>query len=381
MSAERAQGAAEEANRTKDRFIAVLSHELRTPLTPVLTALALIDRDPTRAREYVGLIRRNVELESRLIDDLLDVSCIERGRVELEKHHVELCEVIERAIEVCRPDIDARGLQFTVDFGPRPYIIDADSARIQQVLWNLLKNAIKFTPKGGAVGVRCDLQDHYVVVDVWDSGVGIEPHAFARIFEAFAQEHPRQFGGLGLGLAISKALAELHGGSIEAQSGGAEKGAKLTLRLPLALSDRRRLPRTAAARPRRAAPAPLQILVVEDHGDTAEMMVRLLELDGHRVETAADVATALEAATRRDFDLLVSDLGLPDRSGLDLIRELRARGHRLPAIALSGYGQEQDLDNSRTAGFAAHLIKPVDPDRLLTAVSSVTKGDAARRTQ
>jgi two-component system CheB/CheR fusion protein len=378
MSAERAKAAAEEASRTKNRFIAVLSHELRTPLTPVLTAVTLIDRDPARAHQYVDVIRRNVELEARLIDDLLDISRIERGKVELEKRHVDLCEVIERAIEVCRPDVDARGLQFSVDFGPRPYIIDADSARIQQALWNLLKNAVKFTPKGGSLGVRCGLRDDHVVVDVWDTGVGIEPHALARIFEAFNQEHQQRLGGLGLGLAISKALVELHGGTIEADSEGVNRGATLTVRLPLALSDRRRLPRAAEGRPRRTPSAPLQILLVEDHGDTAEMMISLLELEGHRVEAAADVATALETAQRGKFDLLVSDLGLPDKSGYDLIRELRARGYTLPAIALSGYGQDQDLDNSRTAGFSAHLIKPVDPERLLTAISAATKGEVAR---
>ncbi|MCA1560581.1 MAG: response regulator [Acidobacteria bacterium] len=376
ISAERAKTAAEEANRAKNRFIAVLSHELRTPLTPILTAVTLIDRDPTRAREYVRIIRRNVELEARLIDDLLDVSRIERGKVELDKHHVQLCEVIERAIEVCRPDIDARGLQFHVDFGPRPYIVNADSARIQQAFWNLLKNAVKFTPKGGSVGVRCDLRDDHVVVDVWDTGVGIEARAVARIFEAFTQEHRQQFGGLGLGLAISKALVELHGGSIEAHSEGVNKGATLTVRLPLALSDRRRLPRAADARAPRARTAPLHVLLVEDHGDTAEMMVSLLELEGHRVQTAADVTTALETAQRSAFDLLISDLGLPDKSGFDLIRELRSRGHTLPAIAISGYGQEQDIDQSRAAGFAAHLIKPVDPERLLTALGSLMKDKA-----
>jgi two-component system CheB/CheR fusion protein len=374
-SAERARTVAEEASRTKDRFIAVLSHELRTPLTPILTAAALIERDPASAREYVTVIRRNVELESRLIDDLLDVTRIERGKIELDRHHVELCGVIERAIDVCRPDIDARGLHFNVDFGPRPYIVDADSARMQQVFWNLLKNAVKFTPKGGCVGVRCRLLDDYVSVEVCDSGVGIEPNALVRIFEAFAQERPQQFGGLGLGLAISKALVELHGGTIDARSDGINKGATLTVRLPLALSDRRRLPRPAEARPRRAPQRSLHILLVEDHGDTADMIVSLLQLEGHRVQTAADVATALDAAVQGEFDLLVSDIGLPDRSGLDLIRELRSRGRTLPAIAISGYGQERDLDQSRAAGFSAYLVKPVDADRLLAAVSAVIGGE------
>jgi two-component system, chemotaxis family, CheB/CheR fusion protein len=378
VSAERAEAAAEMANRTKSRFIAILSHELRTPLTPVLTATALIEREPARAREYVGIIRRNIELESRLIDDLLDVSRIERGKIELEKHHVELCEVIERSIEVCRPDLEARGLRFGADFGSRPYIVEVDSARIQQVFWNLLKNAIKFTPKGGHVSVRCHLRDDHVIVEVSDSGLGIEPHALGRVFEAFAQEHSHQFGGLGLGLAIAKALVELHGGTIEAQSEGLHKGATIAVRLPLALTDRRRLPRPPETRPARTSQAPLQILLVEDHGDTADMMVNLLQLEGHSVQTAADVVTAVDTAAHGRFDLLVSDLGLPDGSGLDLVRELRSRGQALPAIAVSGYGQDEDLAHSRAAGFSAHLIKPIDPDRLLAAIRVVTKGGARR---
>jgi two-component system, chemotaxis family, CheB/CheR fusion protein len=379
VSAERAKAAAEEANRTKSRFIAVLSHELRTPLTPVLTATALIEREPARAREYVGIIRRNIELESRLIDDLLDVSRIERGKIELQKHHGELCEAIERAIEVCRPDLETRGLHLRVEFGPRPYIVELDTARMQQAFWNLLKNAVKFTPKGGHVNVRCHLSDDYVVVEVSDTGLGIEPDALERVFEAFTQQHSQQFGGLGLGLAISKALVELHGGTIEAHSEGLHKGATITVRLPLALADRRRVPRPPETRPSHAPQSPLQILLVEDHGDTAEMMVNLLELEGHSVKTAADVVTAIDTAVHGTFDLLVSDLGLPDGSGLDLMRELRSHGHAVPAIAVSGYGQEQDVERSRAAGFSAHLIKPVDPDRLLTAISAVIKGGAAHR--
>jgi two-component system CheB/CheR fusion protein len=378
VSAERAEAEAAEASRTKDRFIAVLSHELRTPLTPALTATALIERNPARAREYVGIIRRNLELEARLIDDLLDVSRIERGKIELDKHHVELCEVIERSIEVCRSDLDVKGLRFGVDFGPRPYIVEVDSTRILQVFWNLLKNAIKFTPKGGHVSVRCHLRDDHVIVEVCDSGLGIEPHALGRVFEAFTQEHSHQFGGLGLGLAISKALVELHGGTIEAHSEGLHKGATIAVRLPLALTDRRRLPRPPETRPAHAPQVPLQILLVEDNGDTADMMVNLLQLEGHSVQTAADVITAVDTAAHGTFDLLVSDLGLPDGSGLDLMRELRSRGQALPAIAVSGYGQEEDLAHSRAAGFSAHLIKPVDPNRLLTAISVVTKGRARR---
>jgi PAS domain S-box-containing protein len=378
----RAKAAAEEASRSKDHFLAVLSHELRTPLTPVLTALSLLQRHqelPEAARGYLAVIRRNVELESRLIDDLLDVSRIERGKVELDRRPVPLCEIIERAVEVCRADIDARRLHFGVDLGPRPYIVEADSARLQQVLWNLLKNAVKFTPPGGCVGVRCWPEHGQVVLQVQDSGIGIDPAASERIFEAFNQGErsiTREFGGLGLGLAIAKALVEMHGGTVEASSQGLHQGATFTVRLPLlawgpGATTGTRAPASRAAR--RAGRPGRRVLLVEDHGDAVTTLVDILELHGHRVETAGDVDTALEIAERQTFDVLVSDLGLPDRSGLDLVRALRARGHRMPAIAISGYGQERDIEHSRSAGFTAHLVKPFDPDRLLREIDRLAE--------
>jgi DNA-binding response OmpR family regulator len=376
ISAERAKAAAEEANRAKDHFLAVLSHELRTPLTPVLAAVTLLKREqlPERAHERLDLIRRNVELQSRLIDDLLDVTRIVRGKVELDRRQIDLFTILERAAEVCRPDLDARRLEFGIDYGPHRYTLEADAARLQQVFWNLLKNAIKFTPLGGCVGLRCRSESGQVAVEVNDSGIGIEPGAIGRIFDAFAQAElsiTRQFGGLGLGLAISKALVEMHGGTITARSDGVNKGATFTVRLPVVSAG-------AATEPAAEPPAAdvqagrkLSILLVEDHGDTAETMVSLLEIFGHQVQRAGDVAAALNIAARGDFDLLISDLGLPDGSGLDLMRKLRSRGLLWPAIALSGYGQEKDLEQSRSAGFQVHLVKPVDISRLMEVIDGV----------
>jgi PAS domain S-box-containing protein len=376
--------AAEEASQAKDQFLATLSHELRTPLMPVLTAISLLARDRTlseRARGYVDVLRRNVELESRLIDDLLDLNRIARGKVQLDRRPVELRTIIERAIEVCRPDIDAKRVHFGVDFGPLPYLINADAARLQQVFWNLLKNSIKFTPNGGCVGVRCRPDDDQVVIEIEDSGIGIDPAALGHIFEAFAQAEPsipRQFGGLGLGLAISKTLVEMHGGTIEAHSEGRDCGATFMVRLPRISADapdpseKHGFVSDQLEHPG----APLRILLVEDHGDTADMLVNVLELEGHQVEAAGDVATALKLGTQGRFDLLVSDLGLPDGSGLDLMRELRSRGHALPGIALSGYGQETDIQQSRAAGFHAHVVKPVDPERLLETLNTVVHRSA-----
>jgi two-component system CheB/CheR fusion protein len=384
ISAERAKSAAEQATLAKDHFLAVLSHELRTPLTPVLTGLSLVEMEPAlseRGRNCLDVIRRNVELEARLIDDLLDLTRIARGRIELDRHCVDLASIVDRAVEVCRPDIEARRLHFGVKYNPpRAYVVDGDAARLQQVVWNLLKNSTKFTPKGGCVGLECRAENGFAVLEVVDTGIGIEAAALPRIFDAFTQADPsfaRQYGGLGLGLAITKALVEVHGGTIEALSAGREQGSTFRVRLPLVEVEARGAavasPPVGAAAARRR----LRVLLVEDHGDTLDMMVAVIDLAGHQVQTAGDVATALEMAAQGEFDLLVSDLGLPDRSGLDLMRELRSRGSVLPGIALSGYGQEADVRMSRAAGFAAHLVKPVDAEVLLAAMEDVVRGRRA----
>ena len=384
-SAERARVAAEEANRAKDHFLAVLSHELRTPLAPVMTAAAMLREHVARGepRELLEMICRNVEMEARLIDDLLDMTRIARGKVELHRRPVAICEVIRRAAEVCMPDIEARGLHFGVKIEAPPHLVHADAGRLQQVFWNLMKNAVKFTPQGGCVGVHCQREGGQVIVEVSDSGAGIAPEALARIFNAFEQAErsiTRQFGGLGLGLTISKALVEMHGGSIEAHSEGKGKGAVFIVRLPvLSAEPAAREGGPVPAGPADSAPkalAPLRILLVEDHGDTAKMMRRLLAMDGHSVAHAGDVAAALDLAARQPFDLLISDLGLPDASGLDLLRELRARGWTFPAIALSGYGMEQDMRHSREAGFALHLTKPLNPEQFAEAIAVVMAGSA-----
>lgn len=382
--AEQAKAAAEEASAAKDRFLAVLSHELRTPLTPVLASVSLLQRNSSfddRTRQSLEMIRRNVELEARLIDDLLDLTRIARGKVELHRRPVDLGTVLERAVDVCRPDMEARGQHFAIEFDrDEPTLVDADVARLQQVFWNLLKNSIKFTPHGGCIALRVRREGNRVLSEVIDSGVGIESEALPRIFDAFAQADQavtRRFGGLGLGLAISKSLVELHGGSIEAHSAGKDRGATFCVRLPLHAEDAATIdgPAGAKGRPPDPRSRALRVLLVEDHGDTAEMMRTLLEAEGHTVETAGDVAEGVAAAGRDRFDVLISDLGLPDGSGLDLIREIRARGFQLPAIALSGYGQEHDVRQSLAAGFAAHVVKPVDVDRLVGLLAGIVEPD------
>jgi CheY-like chemotaxis protein len=295
----------------------------------------------------------------------------------VNKERVLLSRVIEAAVEVCKPDIDARRLHFGVDVegSAERFIVEADAARLQQVFWNLLKNSVKFTPTGGCVGVRCREEDGQAVVEVHDSGIGIEAEMLPHVFDAFAQAErslARQFGGLGLGLTIGKALVELHGGTIEAHSDGRDKGTTFRVRLPLVKGEQ---PFPSRETPAASSPVSrkLRILLVDDHGDTVEMLKLILESEGHEVHTAGDVATALEAASLAPFDLLLSDLGLPDRSGLDLMRELRALGRKMPSIALSGYGHDRDIEQSRAAGFSEHVVKPADPRFLLRTIDKLVR--------
>jgi signal transduction histidine kinase/ActR/RegA family two-component response regulator len=370
-----------EANSAKDHFMAVLSHELRTPLMPVVMGLSMLqDRKDldARMRETLEMVRRNAEMEARLIDDLLDVTRIARGKIELNRKNVDLRTIIDRAIEVCMPDIEARQLHFGVDFEESEvFFIDADVSRLQQVIWNLLKNAVKFTPKGGCVGIHCYRDNEQVAVEVNDSGIGIEPDSLHRIFNAFEQAGrsiTRQFGGLGLGLAISKAIVEMHGGKIEAESRGRNKGATFRLRLPLSKTVNEPFS-DMPAKAENHFIRPLRILLVEDHGITAQMIKTVLAEKGHEVQIAGDISTAFELATTNKFDLILSDLGLPDGSGHELMLKLRSQGLKIPGIALSGYGQEDDIRQSHISGFAAHLIKPASREAIMEAVASVGGGN------
>ncbi len=367
-----AKASAEEANQAKDRFLATLSHELRTPLTPVLAAVQLLQRQsglPDSLGSPLEIMRRNVTLEARLIDDLLDLTRVVQGKLMLDRKQIHVGSLIERAVETTRPDIDARKLHFGLYVQAGAERVYGDMARLQQVVWNLLHNAVKFTPAGGCVGLRCYAADGRVVIEVSDSGIGFEPSAAAGLFNAFEQGGAgitRQFGGLGLGLAIVKRLVAMHEGTVTAHSDGPGRGATFRVSLPA-------LPRDAAqpeAADRPAARATGQrILLVEDNGDTAITMSMLLESIGYRVKTAGDVSQALEALARDGgFDLLVSDLGLPDRSGIELMKELRSRGILIKGIALTGYGMEEDVARTREAGFSVHLTKPIDMDVLIQTV-------------
>lgn len=358
-----AKETAEQASRSKDHFLAVLSHELRTPLTPVLMAVAARQMDPKLPedlRRDFAMIRRNIELETKLIDDLLDLSRITSGKLSLRLAEMDLNSAVEHACEVCLPQIFEKGIKLSQHRVPGELPVNADFARVQQVLWNLLNNAAKFTPEGGAITVQTDCVDGRAVVTVSDNGAGIVPEILPRIFDAFEQggvSVTRQFGGMGLGLAISKALVELHGGSICAESAGAGQGSLFEISLPISSGAIR--PGSGPQAPRRQTGGTLRLLIVEDHEDTATMLKKLLERSGHTVHTAGDVASALATMERETFDLLISDVGLPDASGYVLMREVNLR-HNLRGVAMSGYGMDEDIRKSTEAGFSAHLVKPVD---------------------
>jgi len=388
---QQARGAAEQANMAKDLFLAALSHELRTPLTPVLAIVSSLRENaelPPALAEDLETVQRNIELEARLIDDLLDLTRITRGKLELRCERVRLHRMIDDAINACLPDVQAKHLNLVHDSAGEKATIVADSARITQILWNLLKNAIKFTPEGGTITIRSRIEpvDGIATVEIKDTGIGIDPAHLERVFDAFEQgdrQITRQFGGIGLGLAISQAIAESHRGTLSAASDGEGRGSTFRLTLPFDGHDEDNIAATGTPSLVRSSliPVPgqdqqrsLRILLVEDHADSAAVLARLLERMGHKVLAASDVTSALALAKKElpiaPIDVVMSDLGLPDGSGLDLMRQLAA-DYGLRGIALSGFGMDSDLEESIRAGFSRHLVKPINIATLRAALVEI----------
>ncbi|HZE57485.1 MAG TPA: ATP-binding protein, partial [Chthoniobacterales bacterium] len=382
---QRAKNEAEEANRAKDRFLAMLSHELRTPLTPVLMTIAALRRESNLTddlRHDLEVLQRNVELEALLIDDLLDLTRIAHGKLELHNDAVDIHGTIEHALNISAGDLIGKKIQVIRYFDAREHHCWADPARLQQVFWNLVKNSAKFTPEGGRIEISTrNNEAHQIVVEIRDNGIGIEKKLMPRIFDAFEQGGgtvTSKYGGLGLGLAICKRVIDLHGGAIEAQSEGKGRGAKFTVTLGAMETSMLEGPVLfLESEPPRMKH--VQILFVEDHEDTARVLGRILRNAGFDLSHAGTVAEARSLAGTRRFDLLISDLGLPDGSGLDLMKALReAQG--MKGIALSGFGTDDDVAASQAAGFSAHLTKPVDWERLRTEIEKlVTVRDSSAR--
>ena len=380
-AAEAAKEIAEAANRAKDRFLSVLSHELRTPLTPVLAAVGLYESGPdlpaAEVRELFRMIRRNVETEARLVDDLLDVTRIIQGKVQLHMEAVDVNAVVHNVVSMLQAEIASKGLEVALALRAKRCFVWADPGRFQQMLLNLLSNAVKFTPPDGRIAVRTANEGPLgdgLSIEVTDSGIGIDPLTLHRLFQPFEQGErtvTRKFGGLGLGLSIVRSLVGLHGGTIVADSKGEGHGATFTLRLATVLQVQpERAPKAATRDPVVAGPA-RRILLVEDHADTRSLLTRLLRGFGCTVTAAGSVREAIELDDADPFDLVVSDIGLPDGSGLDVIRYLRAR-RPVRGIALSGFGQDEDLRMSLDAGFDRHLTKPVNFNVLREAIGQLT---------
>jgi PAS domain S-box-containing protein len=373
---QRAKQAAEAANNAKDHFLAVLSHELRTPLTPVLAMVTYMEAKsdlPPELRTEISAIRRNIEMEARLIDDLLDLTRISRGTVDLHFEVVDANASLRAALEVCQGQIESKHIEVTLSLWAKQHHIWADPGRIQQVFLNLVGNAVKFTPEGGRIGLRTasDEQGPWSL-EVSDSGIGIKAESLKRIFNAFEQGEKtvtRRFGGVGLGLAIAKSLVDLHRGSLSAASQGKDQGATFTLHLETVPA----VPvEWQPSTPHTPAPGRKEkrILLVDDHEDTCRIMARLLRGFGYMVKTAGNVKSALQLVDTEPFDLLISDIGLPDGSGLEIMRQVKAR-HHMRGIALSGLGMEEDVRSSREAGFEQHLVKPVSFQHLEQAIQRI----------
>jgi len=382
----------EAANQAKDRFLATLSHELRTPLTPVLAAVSGLQEDsrlPDDVRVQLARMRRNIELEARLIDDMLDLTRISRGKLPLHRGVSDLRQVLDDSLQTVQVSLDEKRLRLVVELAGEDHRVWADTPRLTQVFWNLFSNAVKFTPEDGTITVRSRREQTAagpeITVEVIDTGIGIEPDALETVFDAFQQGETaitRRFGGLGLGLTISQAIIEIHGGRLSAESAGKGLGATFAVRLPVGDLPTAEVPGEPSAqvvkatRRETAGMHPSHILLVEDHGDTADAMADLLRGMGYEVSVADSVAAGLTAAEHLAgrIDLVLSDLGLPDGSGLDLMRELHNR-YSVRGIALSGYGMEEDVRKSLSAGFDRHLTKPVNLQSLQTAIQEILPRD------
>ena len=377
---ESAKQAAENANRAKDQFLAMLSHELRTPLTPVLATFSVWEMNnaiPESLKEDVKMLRHNIELEARLIDDLLDLTRIVKGILHLTFEVSDIHDLLESVVTMYTSEIQGKGIQLDVNLEAAGHHARVDSARVQQVFWNVLKNATKFTDPGGAIRVTTsnDAQGNVVITFI-DTGIGITKETLSRLFLPFEQgEHniTHRYEGLGLGLAISKALVDAQNGTIAATSAGKGAGATLTISFP-AVEAANRLQSPAGNETHISSPAKtgLKILLLEDHTHTVQVMSRILTGHGHDVRAVSSIKSAVDIMHQEKFDLLLCDIGLPDGTGMDFLKKIR-QFDQTPAVALSGFGMEEDIARCEAAGFFAHLTKPIDLQRLDALIRNIPK--------
>jgi len=386
---------AQETSRLKDEFLATVSHELRTPLTPILAWVSQLRRrrlDPARTARALEAIERSARAQARLVDDLLEVSRIIGGKLRLDIRPMRLASAIEAAIEAMRPAAAAKNIRVVTSLDPRIELIWGDPERLQQVVWNLVSNAIKFTPEGGRVDVRLECVDSHLELTVRDTGRGIAPEFLPYLFERFRQADPsstRALGGLGLGLAIVRHLVELHGGTVEAESAGEGMGTTLRVRMPFRVaphgaSGPERTHEVAAETPAGGEFAPLgglRVLVVDDEPDTCDVLEAVLREAGAEVRTCRSAAAALAEIETWWPDVLLSDIGMPGEDGYALIRSIRVQeaqhGRAIAAVALTAYARLEDRRKALSAGFQMHVPKPIDGDELIAVVARVVQAAAS----
>ena len=381
---------AEQADRLKDEFLATLSHELRTPLTSILGWASMIKNgevEGASAERAIETIERNARSQARLIDDLLDVSRIITGNLRLELHPLNLAPIVAAALDALRPTADAKGLQLQTNFSPASCLVRGDANRLRQVIWNLLSNAIKFTPRGGRVQIDLECVDSAVRLKVRDTGEGISSEFIPYVFDRFRQAEgsiSRRQGGLGLGLAVVRHLVELHGGNVSAESNGLGTGSTFTVDLPMAQERRdparaeerrREVERRKSLRGQKVRLDGVHVLLVEDDDDSRKLLGTMLKQHGADVSSVASAKDAYRLFCEKLPDVLISDIGMPDEDGYELIQKIRAlpveAGGEIPAIALTGYATRKDRERSLAAGYQRHIAKPIEQNDLVAAISDL----------
>jgi len=396
-SAQAARAEADTANRIKDEFLATVSHELRTPLTSILGWSQMLVSGQLNVQESkraVETILRNARAQKEIIDDLLDISRIITGKLRLDLHSVELARMIEAVVEGMRPAADAKNIHLRTAIDPQIDPISGDPDRLQQIIWNLLSNAIKFTPEGGRVEVRLERSDSQVEIAISDTGQGIDPELLLHVFDRFRQfdsSSRRRHGGLGLGLSIVRQLVELHGGTVTAESPGVGAGTTVKVMLPVTSvqhdlnnMEKTPLPIIEGNNPTESEPAlnGVRIVVVDDEQDSRELMAAALTMRGAEVASFGSAIEALEEIERQPFDVLVSDIGMPEMDGYWLINKVRQlppeRGGGIPAAALTAYAGIEDRKRALVAGYQLHIPKPVEPAELTSVVARLAQGTPSR---
>src|SRR6201988_1644022 len=381
QSEQEARDVAERANQLKDEFLATLSHELRNPLNVILGYSELFLRIPEIAesaslRKMAEALRRNAQSQSQLINDLLDLSRLQRGKVSLNHETVSLAAILDNAVETVRTEAAAKGIDIHLNVADQFLLVDGDRLRLQQIAWNLLNNAVKFTPADGSINIGLNREERDAVLVVEDTGEGIDPSFLPHVFEMFRQadgSNSRRPGGMGMGLALVRQLVQLHGGTIAAASEGTNKGSRFTIRLPL--TNDAAIGTSPTAQPLvLTALGDTDFLIVDDSADTIAMLDQLLKLGGANVTTATNGADALRIASEREFDVILSDISMPEMDGFEFLHRLRQiSGHQhVPVIAITGFGRKDDFERARAAGFHSHLTKPLNLDALAAVLERLT---------